>query len=106
MFLAIDFGEEKLLTFLVAKYDKRNTWWLPSVFVKGYWAHTCLVATKHFSTQILGVEMPNNHQVFLCRDLGIKTFNSCYVLLRKDIKCRNPWCFCIVILGAKTFGDC
>jgi hypothetical protein len=72
VFLAIHFGEKNLLTFLAAKDDKRNAWWLPSVFVKGYWAQTCLIVVKCFFAQILGVDIPSNHKAFFHRDIKRK----------------------------------
>jgi hypothetical protein len=45
---------------------------LPSVSVEGYWPQTCLVVVKCFSTHILGVEIPSDHQAFFHRDIGHK----------------------------------
>lgn len=47
------------------------------------------MATRHFCTGILGVEMPSGRQAFLCTDIGRK----------------NAKYFCAAILGVETFSD-
>jgi hypothetical protein len=71
VFLVIHFGEKNFLTFVATKDDEKNTWWLPSVFVEGYWVQTCLVV-KRFSTQILGIEIFSDHQAFFHKDIRHK----------------------------------